>query len=175
MTPCILRKALAIDGVVLQHGTYGGEGRGNHAGVGGGEKPQHLVQQFVQLPGGEPQGKLPQIFRNVLGNLRLSGFQSLGELHRDLVAPVRREKGRDGQKCRAGHSPYYHILTDLDEIGKVGGDVQQVGMGIVGGLIQQVFHSHRLQHPGRGRLEIIQKNVADGLRLIQPGPEVRSF
>ena len=132
---------------------------------------QHMVQQLVQLPGGEPHHEAAQIFGDVLGDLRLTGLQRLGKLHRHFVAAVGGQHGGDGQQGSARHTAHHDVLTDLDEVGEVGGDVQQVGIFIVLGLIQKVLHAHGLQHPGGGGFQVIQKDVADGLALVQLPPE----
>ena len=155
---------------MLQHGADGRQGGGSHAGVGEGEQRQHLVQQLIQLPGCQPQGKAAQVFGNVLGDLRLTGFQGLGQLHRNFIAVVRGQHRRDGQQGGAGHPADDYIFTDLDEIGKVGGDVEHVGVVALLHLIQEVLHAHGLQNPGRGGFQIVQKDTAHGLRLVQNRP-----
>ena len=107
---------LAVDSVVFQHGTHGGQCGVHHPAVGGGEEREHLVQHLVQLPGSQPQGELSQVQRDVLGDLRLAGLQRLGELHGDLVAVIRGEHGGQGQQGRACHTPYHHVFTDLHEV-----------------------------------------------------------
>ena len=166
-----LTEPTVVFSVMLQHGSHGGQCCRHHAGVGGGEQRHHLIQHLVQLPGGQPQGEPAQVFRYVLGNFRLPRLQGLGKLHGDLVPAVRRQLGSNGQQGRARHPADYHVFTDLDEVGEVGGDVEKAAHLLR--LVQQVLHAHGLQHPGRGGLQIVQEHTADGLRPVQPCPDAR--
>ena len=166
----IFVEAAAVDSVVFQHGPHGGKRRSHHVAVGGGEQEVHLIQHLVQFPGGQPQSKPAQIFRDVLGDLRLAGLQGLAQLHCDLVAPVRGQHRGDGEQRGTGHPPDHYVLTDLDEVGKMGGDVENVGTVALFHLIQQVFHTHGLQDPWRGGFQIVQKYGGDGIRVVQQCP-----
>ena len=137
----LLAEASGVDGVVLQHGPHGGQGRRHNVGVGGGEEDGHLDHHLVQLPGRQPQDELAQVLRNILGDLRLSGLQGLGHLHGDLVAPVRCQHRGDGQQGRPGHPTHHHVLADLDEVGEMGCDVEGVGPAVPLHLVQQVLHA----------------------------------
>ena len=167
----LLAEALGVDGVMLQHGAHGGKSGGHHAAAGGGEQLLHGLQHLIQLPGGQPQGKLPQVGGDVLGDFRLSGLQGLAQFHRDLVAPVRRQHRGDGQQGGAGIAADHHVFADLHQVGVVGGDVEHVGVIALLHLVQQVFHADGLQHPGSGGFQIVQKDAAD--RVHPAGRPVR--
>ena len=162
-----LGEAALPGAVVGQQGADGGEGGVGHVLVGGGEEPLHLGHHLVQLPGGEPEGKLAQVLRDILGDLALAGFQGLGELHRDLVAAVPAEGGSHGQEGFPRHAADHHVLADLDEVGEVGGDVEEVLALRPLRLIEKILHADGLQHPMGGGLQVVQKDAADGLGIVQ--------
>ena len=159
-----------IDAVMLQHGAHGGQGCGHDHRIGGGEEQLHLVHDLVQLPGRQPQGELAQIRRDVLGDLCLPRLQDLGQLHRHLVPAVRRQHRGDGQQGGARHPADHDVLTDLHQVGEVGGDVEHVGIVPLLHLVQQIFHAHGLQHPGGGGFQVVQEHAAHSVLPIQHGP-----
>ena len=165
-----LAEALAVDGVVLQHGAHGGKGGRHHAGIGGGEQGEELLDDLVQLPGGQPQDELAQVLGDILGQLRLAGLQRLGHLHGNLITAGGGQGVGHGKQGRAGHAAHRHGLADLHEVGEVGGDMEDVGLGAVDHLLAQVLHTRGLQHPGGGGLQVIQKHAAHRLRLVQNLP-----
>ncbi len=162
-----LVEALCVDPVVLQQGPHGPQGPGGHAGAGGGEEAKKLAQNLVQLPGSEPQEELAQVRGNVLGDLRLAGFQGLAQLHGHLVAPWGRQHGGHVQQGAARKAPDHHVFADLHEVGEVGGDMEGGFPLPPPGLVQQVLHAHGLQNPGRGGFQVVQEHAACGLPLVQ--------
>ena len=46
-------------------------------------------------------------------------------------------------------------------------DVKDVGLLVVSGLMQQIFHADCFEDPGRCGLQIVQENTADRFRTIQ--------
>ena len=145
---------------MLQHGAHSGQGGGHHHGVGGGEEDLHLIHDLVQFPGRQPQGKLAQVLGDVLGDLRLPGLQHLGKLHGHLVPAVRRQGRSNGQQGSARQPAGHDILTDLHQVGEVGGDVEHVGIVPLPPLVQQIFPR---RFPGQlcAELEALEDTITD--------------
>ena len=169
-----LAEACGVVRIGLQHGANGVQCAADYVGAGGGEESLHLVDDLVQLTGRQPQGEAAQIFGNILGEIGLAGFQRLGKLHSDLVAAV---GGHDGCQLQQGltcHAAHHHMLTDLDEVGEVCGDVQHILIAAAAYLMEQILHTQCLQDPRGGGLQVVQEHGADGGRICQPLLQSRS-
>ena len=162
-----LHKAAPVGGVVLEQHSDGVQRAGDGGVVGGaqqGLEPQHLL---VQLAGVEVQGGLAQIFGDVLGNFVLSHLQTLAQLHDYLVALVPAEHGQDMHQSVAGVTAHHHPLRDLDEVGVVGADVEHVLLEAVLHLVPQQLHAHHLDYPGGGGLQVVQKDLAGDVLVVE--------
>ena len=89
----LLGIAGAVGVIGLIDDAHGVQHRGGHPAVGGAEVHPQVVQHLVQLSGRQPQGKAPQIVGDILGELLLTQLQTAAQLHRHLVALIRRQAG----------------------------------------------------------------------------------
>ena len=160
-------KALRIPREILQNGTYGIQRHRRHVVRGTGLHGAEGGDQFVQLLRREPQGDLAEPPRNGTGIIRLARLQTAEHLHRDLVPLVHPEDRRDLHQRPAGSVPHQHILSYLDHVGKVGGDVEGVGVVSVHHLVLQKADVHHLLHPGRVGLQVVEEDVRHHVLLVQ--------
>ena len=121
----------------------------------------------------EVQSRLTQILGDVLGDLILSHLQSFAQLDYHLIALVPAEQGQGSHQGGAGGVPDHHPLRHLDQVGKVGGDMENMTVNTMFHLVPKQFHSGHLDDPGGRNFQVIQKHLAGDIgmvqRLLQPG------
>ena len=167
-----LREAGAIGIVRLIDDTHGIQHGGGNAAVGGAEVHAKVVQHLIQLRRGQPQGKTAQVVGDILGELLLAQLQAAAQLHRHLVALVGRQSGRQGQQGVAGAVADGDAVTDLDEIGQVGGDMEG-GAFAAAGKVRQQAQVALLGDPGGGGLQVVQEDLGDHVLRQKKGRALR--
>ena len=85
----------------------------------------------------QQQRQLAEVFRDVFGKLISADFKALGQFDRDLIALIEGEQRRNLEQRISRGMPYHYPLTDLDEVGQMGGDMQDPVMDAVFNLINQ--------------------------------------
>ena len=115
----------------------------------------------------EVQGGLTQILGDILGYLILAHLQPLAQLYHHLVALVPAQQGQGAHQSVACGVPHHHPLRHLDQVGEVGGDVQDVGVQPVLHLVPQQLHPGHLDDPGGGRLQVVQEHLAGDVHVIE--------
>ena len=76
-------------------------------------------------------------------------------------------QAQQGLSCIMAHA---HMLADLNEVGQMGADMEDVLPSAVIHLVCQKLDVYGLQDPGRYGLQIFQENIADHVAAIQDLP-----
>ena len=108
----------------------------------------------------EEQGGLAQILGDVLGNFILPHLQALAQLHHHLVPLVPAQGGQQTDQGLSGGVPDDHPLRYLDQVGEVGGDVQDMVLHPGLHLVPEQLYTGDLHHPGGGGFQVVQKDLA---------------
>ena len=154
----LLREADPVGVVGLVDDAHGVQGRGHHPAVGGAQVAVELHRHLLQLGRGEPQAELPQVVGDILRELLLVDLQPPDQLHGHFVALVGGEAGGDGEKGVPRCVADCHPVADLDEVGQVGGDVEQLRPA-GGGEGRQQADVHLLDDPGGAAFEVVQEDL----------------
>ena len=153
-----LREAGAVDVVLLIDDAHRVQHGGGDAAVRRAEVHMEVVQHLVQLRRGQPQGEAAQVVGDIFGELLLAQLQAAAQLHRHLVALVGGEPGGQLQQGIAGAVAHRHPVADLDEVGKMGGDVQGRTAAAAGEVGEQA-QVGLLGDPGGGGLQVVQEDL----------------
>ena len=157
-----LREADPVGVVFLVDNAHGVQRRGGHPGVGGAQGLLQLAEDLLQLYRRQPQAEPPQIAGDVLGELLLPDLQPPAQLHRHLVALLRREQRGHGQQRGPRRVADRDPVADLHQVGEVGSDVEQAPVSLPGQPGEQP-DVDLLEDPRRGGLQVVQEYLGHRL------------
>ena len=127
----------------------------------------------------QQQSSPPQVIGNIFGNACLPEFDPFSQFHDHFIALFTPEQRQHGEQRFTGGMTNNDPLRYLDQVGKMGADMQHVVDMSLFGLRLQNLNADDLAHPGSSGFEIIQKDVirhflpvkqVDIFRVLIPGP-----
>ena len=163
----LLFETSAVLRIVFEEGPHRVQRHHGHLSGGICQHPPEGADQLIQLLRREPQRHPAEPSGNGTGIIRLSRVQSPEHFHGDLVPLVHPEERHDLEQGFSCAVPGQHVLAHFDHVGEMGGDLHDMAAAAVEHLVRQEADVHRLLHPGRSCLQVVQEDIRQDIPVIQ--------
>lgn len=98
---------------------------------------------------------LTQVFGNIFGKLIFTDFQALCQFDDDFISLIQCQQTDDIFQAASRRMAYGDPLTDLQQVGKVGGDMKFFLPPAHPETIQQIFNINGFDDPGGSDLQVL--------------------